>query len=75
MDKLEEIKTKFAKTIGVEKLDTDAKLKDLGLDSLDVVELLLELEDSYGIHFDDTDMGEVVTVRDFFAAVEKRLHE
>lgn len=75
MDKLEEIKTKFAKTIGVEKLDMDAKLKDLGLDSLDVVELLLELEDSYGIHFDDTDMAEVVTVRDFFAAVEKRLHE
>ena len=39
-------------------------VKDLGADSLDVVELLISLEDSYGISIPEEDMENFKTVQD-----------
>ena len=44
---------------------------DLGADSLDVVELLSQLEDEYGIVIPDEDVENLVTVADVAAAIEK----
>lgn len=41
--------------------DTDI-MGDLGADSLDVVEMLMALEDSFGITIPDEDVGELTTV-------------
>ena len=73
MDKLEEIKKRLAEVVHQDKLDMNAKFKDLGLDSLDIVELLLQLEEEYGIHFDDVDMTNIVTVQDLLDSIAKQL--
>ncbi len=73
MNKIEEIKNKLAKVAHKESINDNDKIRELGLDSLDVVELLLELEEQYDVHFDDVDMSNLVTVKDLMDAIEKQL--
>ena len=44
---------------------------DLGADSLDLVELLSQLEDDYGITIPDDEVESLVTVADIAAELEK----
>ena len=44
---------------------------DLGADSLDVVELIMALEDSFGIAISDEDAAELYTVRRIVEYLEK----
>ena len=44
---------------------------DLGADSLDVVELIMSLEDSFGIAISDEDAAELYTVRRIVEYLEK----
>ena len=46
-------------------------VKDLGADSLDVVELLISLEDEYGISIPEDDIVNVKTVQDIVDMIEK----
>ena len=46
-------------------------VKDLGADSLDVVELLISLEDDYGISIPEDDIVNVKTVQDIVDMIEK----
>ena len=73
MDKLSEIRAKLAKAAKKENLADDDKLRELGLDSLDIVEMLLQLEEEYDIHFDDVDMSNLVTVKDLLEAIKSQL--
>lgn len=73
MDKLEEIKVKLAKAAHKEAIKDEDKLRELGLDSLDVVELLLQLEEEYGVHFDDIDMAKLTTVKDLLEVIKLQL--
>ena len=73
MDKLEEIKVKLAKAAHKETIHDEDKLRELGLDSLDVVELLLQLEEEYGVHFDDIDMAKLTTVKDLLEVIKIQL--
>lgn len=45
-------------------------LKDLGGDSLDVVELVMALEDEFGITISDEDVAQIATVHDAILYVE-----
>ena len=47
-------------------MDTDI-VEDLGADSLDLVELLSQLEDDYGITIPDDEVESLVTVADIAA--------
>ena len=53
--------------LGIDKdkvvLDADFT-KELGADSLDVVELVMAFEEAFGIEIDDTVAGELATVQD-----------
>ena len=61
-----------ALNIPVEKVTPDAKIvDDLGADSLDVVELLSQLEDEFGIVIPDDEVEKLVTVADVAAELEK----
>ena len=51
-------------------LESDV-VKDLGADSLDVVELLISLEDEYGISIPEDDIVNVKTVKDIVEMIEK----
>ena len=46
-------------------------IEDLGADSLDVVELIMSLEDNYGITISDEDAAELVTVRKIVDYIER----
>lgn len=73
MDKLEEIKVKLAKAAHKDVIKDEDKLRELGLDSLDVVELLLQLEEDYGVHFDDIDMAKLNSVKDLLEVIKAQL--
>ena len=71
---LEKIQAMLSEALNVpiEKVTPDAKiLEDLGADSLDVVELLSQLEDEYGIIIPDEEVENLVTVADVAAELEK----
>lgn len=73
MEKLDEIKARLAAAAHKDSVDGAMKLRELGIDSLDIVELLLTLEEDYGVHFDDMDMSTLVTVQDLLDTVAKQL--
>ena len=71
---LEKIQAMLAEALNlpVEKVTADAKIvDDLGADSLDVVELLSQLEDEYGVVIPDDEVESLVTVADVAAQIEK----
>jgi len=51
-------------------MDTNL-IDDLGADSLDVVELIMALEDSFGIAISDEDAAQLYTVRRIVEYLEK----
>lgn len=71
LEKIQEMLAE-ALNISVDKVTPDAKIvDDLGADSLDVVELLSQLEDEFGIIIPDDEVEQLVTVADVAAALEK----
>lgn len=46
---------------------------DLGADSLDLVELVMGLEEEFGISIPEADMGKIVTVQDAVTYVSAKL--
>ena len=55
-----------------EKVTPDASFtKQLGADSLDVVELVMAFEEAFEIDIDDEAAGEIVTVQDALNYIEK----
>jgi acyl carrier protein len=71
--KMDEIKKMFAERVHVTKVDEGKSLKELGLDSLDVVEMCLDLEDKFGIQFETEELAGFKTVGDLFSSIEKKL--
>ena len=58
--------------LDVESITMDTNLvDDLGADSLDVVELIMSLEDRFGIAISDEDAAELYTVRRIVEYLEK----
>ena len=55
------------------KLEDETKLEDLGLDSLDKIELLYAIEESFGIEFENEEMQSFITIRDIVKSIEKKI--
>ncbi len=71
---LEKVQSMLAEALDLplEKVTPDAKIvDDLGADSLDVVELLSQLEDEFGIIIPDDEVESLVTVADVAAQLEQ----
>ena len=67
---------KKVKDIIVDKLGAEANFtNDLGADSLDTVELLMEFERVFGIKIPDEDASQIATVADAVNYVEKKVEE
>ena len=69
MDLKNEVIANFKKFTKKE-VTLDSDIKSLGLDSLDVVDLLMDLEDKYGVEFENEEMTSLVTVNDVVKAIE-----
>ncbi len=70
---VEKIQAMLAEALNLplEKITPDSKIvDDLGADSLDVVELLSQLEEEYGIVIPDEQAENLVTVADVAKAIE-----
>ena len=74
---LEKIQAMLAEALNlpIEKVTPDAKIvDDLGADSLDVVELLSQLEEEYGIIIPDDQAESLTTVSDVANAIQSLMN-
>lgn len=74
-DILNRVKKVTVEELGVkeeEVTETASFQEDLGADSLDVVELVMALEDEFGIDIPDEEVGEIKTVGDAVTYIEKK---
>lgn len=54
-------------------LPRDAIISELGIDSLAMAQIVLDLEQRLGVEIPDADLMDVVTVEDLVQVVERRL--
>ena len=70
---LEKVKAILAEQFDVEEdkvtADTDLQ-EDLGADSLDVVDLLMSIEDEFGVEVPDDEIGNIKTVGSLVSYIE-----
>lgn len=57
---------------GIVKPESDI-IKDLGCDSLDIVDMLMSVEDEFGVTIDDSDVSEMKTVLDVVNFIDQRI--
>ncbi len=71
---IEKIKQVLAEQLGIDAstIKDDANiLEDLGADSLDIIEMLMTLEDEYGITIPDDKINQVKTVSEIAELIEE----
>ena len=69
MTKLEMFKEIAKESLDVSNLTEETKLDSLGLDSLDIVEIQVAVEEKYSVRFKDAD-SELVTLGDFINLIK-----
>ena len=70
----EKVKKMIVEQLGVNEAEVVPEAKfidDLGADSLDIVELVMALEDEYGIEIPDEDAEKIETVGDAIRYIEE----
>lgn len=72
-DKKTEIETMIKEKLKISEIDRDATISTYGLDSLDVVEFLLDLEDRFNITFESNETKGVKTVGELLDLISKKI--
>lgn len=71
---LEKISALIASQLGIDKASVTADkeiIKDFGADSLDIVEMLMGLEEEYGITISEDEAASIKNVGDIVALIDK----
>ncbi|MBR1868094.1 MAG: acyl carrier protein [Clostridia bacterium] len=74
MDTYEKVVSLLAEQLGLDKANITPEsdiIKDLGADSLDVVQMLMAMEDEFGITVSEDDAASLKTVADIVAVINK----
>jgi acyl carrier protein len=78
MDVFEELKQIMKRVGGIDpaavKLETEYRV-DLGLDSVDLYELLIEIEKTFGVHIDEVETDPIKTVAQFVDLVKQKMEQ
>ena len=73
MNLVNEVLANFVKIAKGKEVTLESNVKELGLDSLDIVDLLMDMEEKYDIEFENEEMTDLVTVNDVVKAIEANL--
>lgn len=71
--KIKEVEDAVKERLKIEEIDRDATLSNYGLDSLDVVEFILDIEEKYGVSFETSEFKDLTTVGQLLDLIEKKL--
>lgn len=74
METKEQIINILADKLGYEKSEINENqnfINDLGTDSLDIVEIIIEVEKKFGLKIEDEEVDEIKTVGDLIQKVEE----
>lgn len=52
--------------------DTDSFHSDLGMDSIDIISLIIDVEKEFKININDTDVDGMLTINDLFNVIETK---
>ena len=75
MNTFEKIASLMAEQLGVDKASITAEseiIKDLGADSLDLVEMLLSFEENFGVTVSDEQTESIKTVKDIVEIIDNQ---
>ncbi len=72
MDYLSQLQEGLKDKLNGQELTLDSSFKDLGIDSLDLVDLIFELEEKVGITFEDEDLLQIKTVKDLLTLIDQK---
>lgn len=72
MDYLEKIKEVLGPKLKGQELTVDSDFKSLGIDSLDLVDLVFQMEEALDVQFEDEELLEIKTVGDLIKLVESK---
>ncbi len=72
-DAIKKVESLLEKKLKLNKIDPEKELRELGLDSLDVVELLLEFEDEFKVQFSSDELKNLKKVKDLYSAIKAKI--
>ena len=61
------------KRVDISNLKETDSLKNIGLDSLDLVEVMLEIEDALGVEFDSDEIAELSTLQSVLDLINTKI--
>lgn len=72
LEEVKEIITKYIK-IDPERITLESRLnEDLDADSIDIADVVMDIEEKYGIEFSDEDAESIVAIKDLVKVIEDR---
>lgn len=72
IEKIKEILARYAE-VGIDKINDESRLVgDLGLDSMDLVDLVIDLEDEFRVEINDRDLWNIQTFSDIKTYLSER---
>ncbi len=74
MNRETELENLIKEKLNVSSIDRDATIATYGLDSLDVVEFLLDLEDRYNVAFSAEETKDLKTVGELFDLILNKIN-
>ena len=72
-EKNNEVISMIKEKLNVAEIERNATIATYGLDSLDVVEFVLEVEDTYGVTFESEETKDLKTVGNLIDLIEKKI--
>ena len=73
MNAIETVKKILSTKVDVSKLKEEDSLTSLGLDSLDLVEIMLQIEDELGVEFTSYEIANLSTLKDVVNLIERKV--
>ncbi len=70
MSNIDIVKKILSEKVDVSKIKEEEKLADLGLDSLDLAEIMISIEEALGIEFTSNEILKLKTIKDVLNLIE-----